>query len=160
MWNSCRDKRKKKPITKAICTTSDQATDGTLPLLPCPRENETALALLSCPSDAIEDDVAKSTSSKTTKSRRYENCTKFTYILEISIFCECTIVCNQKNWCRSNVISAAPDSPAMGTQSKKRAAPNSQAMASRSKKKLKLWNSLKSRILFMYCTSSFACYFI
>ena len=103
-----RDKRKKKPITKAIYTTSDQATDGTLPLLPCPRENETALALLSCSSDAIEDDVAKSTSSKTTKSRR------------------------------SKVISAAPDSPAMGTQSKKRAAPNSQAMASRSKKKLKL----------------------
>ncbi|XP_048533812.1 uncharacterized protein LOC125512773 isoform X1 [Triticum urartu] len=104
-----RDKRKKKPITKAICTTTDQATDGTLPLLLCPSENETALALLSCPSDAIEGDVAKSTSSKTTSKSR-----------------------------RSKVISAAPDSPAMGTRSKKRAAPNNQAMASRSKKKLKL----------------------
>ncbi|XP_020175955.2 uncharacterized protein [Aegilops tauschii subsp. strangulata] len=104
-----RDKRKKKSITKAICTTSDQATNGTLPLLPCPSENETALALLSCPSDAIQDDVAKSTSSKSTSKSR-----------------------------RSKVISVVPDSPAMGTRSKKRAAPNSQAMASRSKKKLKL----------------------
>jgi hypothetical protein len=75
-------KERKKLITKAICTTSDQAINGTLPLLSCPSENETTLALLSYPSDAIEEDVANSTSSKTTcKSRRYKNCTNFTYLL-------------------------------------------------------------------------------
>ncbi|KAM0897893.1 hypothetical protein ACQ4PT_022267 [Festuca glaucescens] len=96
-----KEKRKKKSI-KTTTSTS-------LPLLQGPRE--TALPLLPCPTVAIEDKVAKSTSSKTTSKSK-----------------------------RSKVISAAPDSPAMSTRSKKRIAPNNQENSAKppTKKKLKL----------------------
>ncbi|KAE8801492.1 hypothetical protein D1007_22934 [Hordeum vulgare] len=90
-----RDKRKKKPITKVV--------------LPCSIKTETALPLLLCLSDAIEDNVAKSKSSKATSKST-----------------------------RSKAISVAPDSHAMGTRSKRSVAPDSPAMSTRSKKKLKL----------------------
>ncbi|KAE8810621.1 hypothetical protein D1007_12546 [Hordeum vulgare] len=95
-----RDKRKKKPITKVV--------------LPCSVETETALPLLLCLSDAIEDNVAKSKSSKTPLNLQ-----------------------GMKS-AQSSMKCFFDNVPAMGTRSKRSVAPDSPAMSTRSKKKLKL----------------------
>ena len=78
--------------------------------------------------------------------------------LNLLIFCECVIICNQKNWCRSKVIRAAPDSPAMSTWRKKRGAPNSQAMATRSKTKVETVNFFEIWCI-IYVWHHFMCMF-
>lgn len=103
-------KERKKPITKAF--------------LPCSIKTETALPLLPSPSYAIEDNVAKSKSSKTTS--------KSTRSKAISVVPDSPAIDTRSK------KSVSPDSPAMSTRSKKRIVPNSQVMATRSRKKLKL----------------------